>query len=30
MYHTHCHTGVDFDNLDGDEGVGGVFMARQE
>lgn len=30
MYHTHCHTGLDFDKLEGDEGVGGIFMARQE
>lgn len=30
MYHTHCHTGLDVDKLEGNGGVGGIFMARQD
>lgn len=30
MYHTHCHTGLEVDKLEGDGGVEGIFMARQE
>lgn len=30
MYHTHCHTGLDVDESEGDGGVEGIFMARQE